>query len=81
MFICIQLADFVRIPLEQAGGMISLTDMYYHFNRARGTGWNFINYNILVLSTILCFYIRNFSLHRVDFSRRFVASLYPLGEI
>lgn len=32
-----QLADFVRIPLEQAGGMISLTDMYYHFNRARGT--------------------------------------------
>ncbi|ESQ40401.1 hypothetical protein EUTSA_v10013568mg [Eutrema salsugineum] len=32
-----QLADFVRIRLEQAGGMISLTDMYYHFNRARGT--------------------------------------------
>ncbi|AED90804.1 Vacuolar protein sorting-associated protein 36 [Arabidopsis thaliana] len=32
-----QLADFVRIPLEKAGGMISLTDMYYHFNRARGT--------------------------------------------
>ncbi|CAH8382151.1 unnamed protein product [Eruca vesicaria subsp. sativa] len=32
-----QLADFVKIPLEQAGGMISLTDMYYHFNRARGT--------------------------------------------
>jgi ESCRT-II complex subunit VPS36 len=38
-----QLADFVRIPLEKAGGMISLTDMYYHFNRARGTGWNFTN--------------------------------------
>ncbi|XP_010543635.1 PREDICTED: vacuolar protein sorting-associated protein 36 [Tarenaya hassleriana] len=32
-----QLADFVRIPLEQAGGMINLIDIYYHFNRARGT--------------------------------------------
>ncbi|KAJ8774340.1 hypothetical protein K2173_011589 [Erythroxylum novogranatense] len=32
-----QLADFVRIPLERAGGMISLIDIYCLFNRARGT--------------------------------------------
>uniref|UniRef100_A0A5B7CAP6 Vacuolar protein-sorting-associated protein 36 n=1 Tax=Davidia involucrata TaxID=16924 RepID=A0A5B7CAP6_DAVIN len=32
-----QLADFVKIPLEKAGGMISLVDIYCFFNRARGT--------------------------------------------
>ncbi|KAI4382631.1 hypothetical protein MLD38_008570 [Melastoma candidum] len=32
-----QLADFVRIPLDRAGGMINLIDMYCLFNRARGT--------------------------------------------
>lgn len=32
-----QLADFVRIPLERAGGMIALIDVYCMFNRARGT--------------------------------------------
>ncbi|KAG8484735.1 hypothetical protein CXB51_023905 [Gossypium anomalum] len=32
-----QLADFVRIPLERAGGMINLIDAYCLFNRARGT--------------------------------------------
>lgn len=32
-----QLADFVRIPLERAGGMINLIDVYCLFNRARGT--------------------------------------------
>ncbi|KAM7266008.1 hypothetical protein ACFE04_003691 [Oxalis oulophora] len=32
-----QLADFVTIPLEKAGGMINLIDIYCVFNRARGT--------------------------------------------
>ncbi|KAL0008238.1 hypothetical protein SO802_009740 [Lithocarpus litseifolius] len=32
-----QLADYVRIPLERAGGMINLIDVYCLFNRARGT--------------------------------------------
>ncbi|CAH9111688.1 unnamed protein product [Cuscuta epithymum] len=32
-----QLADFIRIPLERAGGMINLIDAYCLFNRARGT--------------------------------------------
>ncbi|XP_024046949.1 vacuolar protein sorting-associated protein 36 isoform X1 [Citrus sinensis] len=32
-----QLADFVKIPLERAGGMINLIDVYCLFNRARGT--------------------------------------------
>lgn len=32
-----QLADFVRIPLDRAGGMINLIDIYCLFNRARGT--------------------------------------------
>ncbi|XP_021296435.1 vacuolar protein sorting-associated protein 36 [Herrania umbratica] len=32
-----QLADFVRTPLERAGGMINLIDVYCLFNRARGT--------------------------------------------
>ncbi|XP_048229893.1 vacuolar protein sorting-associated protein 36 isoform X2 [Ricinus communis] len=32
-----QLADFVKIPLERAGGMINLIDIYCLFNRARGT--------------------------------------------
>uniref|UniRef100_A0A7N0T6J6 Vacuolar protein-sorting-associated protein 36 n=1 Tax=Kalanchoe fedtschenkoi TaxID=63787 RepID=A0A7N0T6J6_KALFE len=32
-----QLADFVRIPLEKAGGVINLIDVYCLFNRARGT--------------------------------------------
>ncbi|KAF5729370.1 putative Vacuolar protein sorting protein [Tripterygium wilfordii] len=32
-----QLADFVRTPLERAGGMINLIDIYCLFNRARGT--------------------------------------------
>ncbi|KAL6124796.1 hypothetical protein ACLB2K_077305 [Fragaria x ananassa] len=34
-----QLADFVRLPLERAGGMMNLTDIYCLFNRARGTAW------------------------------------------
>ncbi|RLN22021.1 hypothetical protein C2845_PM07G25700 [Panicum miliaceum] len=33
----LQLADFVRIPLEKAGGMMALVDVYCLFNRARGT--------------------------------------------
>lgn len=32
-----QLADFVRIPVERAGGMMALVDVYCLFNRARGT--------------------------------------------
>ncbi|CAI9102726.1 OLC1v1001044C2 [Oldenlandia corymbosa var. corymbosa] len=32
-----QLADFVKIPLERAGGTINLIDVYCLFNRARGT--------------------------------------------
>ncbi|OVA13769.1 EAP30 [Macleaya cordata] len=32
-----QLADFVKLPLERAGGMIALIDVYCLFNRARGT--------------------------------------------
>ncbi|KAJ7949459.1 vacuolar protein sorting-associated protein 36 [Quillaja saponaria] len=32
-----QLADFVRIPLDRAGGVINLIDIYCLFNRARGT--------------------------------------------
>ncbi|XVE68496.1 hypothetical protein DITRI_Ditri09bG0072600 [Diplodiscus trichospermus] len=32
-----QLADFVRTPLNRAGGMINLIDAYCLFNRARGT--------------------------------------------
>ncbi|XP_078181953.1 vacuolar protein sorting-associated protein 36-like isoform X1 [Carex rostrata] len=32
-----QLADFVKVPLEKAGGMITLVDVYCLFNRARGT--------------------------------------------
>lgn len=32
-----QLADFVKVPLERAGGMINLIDIYCLFNRARGT--------------------------------------------
>ncbi|KAL6582226.1 Vacuolar protein-sorting-associated protein 36 [Orobanche minor] len=31
------LADFLKIPLERAGGMINLIDIYCLFNRARGT--------------------------------------------
>ncbi|CAO1944662.1 unnamed protein product [Urochloa humidicola] len=33
----LQLADFVRIPLDKAGGMMALVDVYCLFNRARGT--------------------------------------------
>ncbi|OAY65418.1 Vacuolar protein sorting-associated protein 36 [Ananas comosus] len=32
-----QLADFVKLPLERAGGMMSLVEVYCLFNRARGT--------------------------------------------
>ncbi|RZB98353.1 vacuolar protein sorting-associated protein 36 [Glycine soja] len=32
-----QLADFVKVPLEKAGGIINLIDIYCLFNRARGT--------------------------------------------
>ncbi|CAL0333619.1 unnamed protein product [Lupinus luteus] len=32
-----QLADFVKVPLERAGGIINLIDVYCLFNRARGT--------------------------------------------
>ncbi|KAI3728197.1 hypothetical protein L6452_16829 [Arctium lappa] len=32
-----QLADFVKIPLEKAGGIMNLIDIYCLFNRARGT--------------------------------------------
>ncbi|KAJ0740345.1 putative winged helix-like DNA-binding domain superfamily, Snf8/Vps36 family [Helianthus annuus] len=32
-----QLADFVKIPLERAGGIMNLIDIYCLFNRARGT--------------------------------------------
>ncbi|KAJ6340605.1 hypothetical protein OIU77_008378 [Salix suchowensis] len=37
MCLHLELADFVRIPLEKAGGMINLIDIYCLFNRARGT--------------------------------------------
>ncbi|KAI4323685.1 hypothetical protein L6164_023272 [Bauhinia variegata] len=36
-----QLADFVKIPLERAGGIINLIDVYCLFNRARGTADHF----------------------------------------
>ncbi|KAG8055016.1 hypothetical protein GUJ93_ZPchr0001g30222 [Zizania palustris] len=32
-----QLADYIRIPLEKAGGMMALVDVYCLYNRARGT--------------------------------------------
>ena len=32
-----QLADFLRTPVDRAGGMLSLIDVYCMFNRARGT--------------------------------------------
>ncbi|XP_076891450.1 vacuolar protein sorting-associated protein 36-like isoform X1 [Bidens hawaiensis] len=32
-----QLADFVKVPLERAGGIMNLIDVYCLFNRARGT--------------------------------------------
>mmetsp|Transcript_5144 Transcript_5144/g.7529 ORF Transcript_5144/g.7529 Transcript_5144/m.7529 type:complete len:425 (+) Transcript_5144:203-1477(+) len=32
-----QLADFLRHKLKQAGGLLTLTDVYCFFNRARGT--------------------------------------------
>ncbi|WOL18043.1 vacuolar protein sorting-associated protein 36 isoform X2 [Canna indica] len=32
-----ELADFVKMPLEKAGGMIALVDVYCLYNRARGT--------------------------------------------
>lgn len=32
-----QLADFVKVPLHKAGGMLALLDVYCLFNRARGT--------------------------------------------
>ncbi|MCO5599202.1 hypothetical protein L7F22_053302 [Adiantum nelumboides] len=32
-----QLADFVKVPLQKAGGMLALVDVYCLFNRARGT--------------------------------------------
>ncbi|GFY94761.1 EAP30/Vps36 family protein [Actinidia rufa] len=31
------LADFVKVPIERAGGMVNLIDIYCLFNRARGT--------------------------------------------
>ncbi|KAF9676492.1 hypothetical protein SADUNF_Sadunf08G0007600 [Salix dunnii] len=34
---CFCWLNFVRIPLEKAGGMINLMDIYCLFNRARGT--------------------------------------------
>lgn len=36
-FPVLQLADFVKLPLEKSGGMIALVDVYCLFNRARGT--------------------------------------------
>lgn len=45
-----QLADFVRIPLEKAGGMMALVDVYCHFNRARGTGLFFF---LLLISSLV----------------------------
>uniref|UniRef100_A0A0D9V714 Vacuolar protein-sorting-associated protein 36 n=1 Tax=Leersia perrieri TaxID=77586 RepID=A0A0D9V714_9ORYZ len=32
-----QLADYIRTPLEKAGGMMALVDVYCLYNRARGT--------------------------------------------
>lgn len=32
-----QLADFVKVPVQRAGGMLALVDVYCLFNRARGT--------------------------------------------
>lgn len=35
--VLLQLADFLRAPLESAGGMMTLPDVFCLFNRARGT--------------------------------------------
>ncbi|GLC37231.1 hypothetical protein PLESTB_001145500 [Pleodorina starrii] len=35
--LCRQLADFLHLPLQRCGGLISLPDVYCLFNRARGT--------------------------------------------
>lgn len=37
LIVRVQLADFLRVPLERAGGMMTLPDVYCLFNRARGT--------------------------------------------
>lgn len=37
MELCRQLADFLHEPLERAGGLMPLTDVYCLFNRARGS--------------------------------------------
>ena len=47
-----QLADFMRPKLEQAGGVMTLTDVYCLYNRARGT--NLISPQDL-LSAVACF--------------------------
>ncbi|MED6212543.1 Vacuolar protein-sorting-associated protein 36 [Stylosanthes scabra] len=36
-FAQVALADFVKVPLERAGGIVNLIDIYCLFNRARGT--------------------------------------------
>ncbi|XP_028202466.1 vacuolar protein sorting-associated protein 36-like isoform X2 [Glycine soja] len=37
-----QLADFVKVPLEKAGGIINLIDIYCLFNHACGIGFNIV---------------------------------------
>ena len=37
-FLLLQLSDFLVPPLQKAGGMLALVDVYCLFNRARGTG-------------------------------------------
>jgi hypothetical protein len=76
-----QLADFVRIPLEKAGGMIALVDVYCLFNRARGTGPCFA-YGISLGHSLATFVLKSTLLFvsRVDLTRRSFASMFTLGE-
>lgn len=47
-----QLSDFLVQPLQKAGGMMALVDVYCLFNRARGTGGE-MEYNIPTVGYIL----------------------------
>lgn len=50
-----QLADFVKDPVQRAGGMLALVDAYCLFNRARGTGMHAILPHFRILNLIDCF--------------------------
>ncbi|KAG6765021.1 hypothetical protein POTOM_029035 [Populus tomentosa] len=53
---------FVRIPLEKAGGMMNLIDIYCLLSRAPGTGL----YDLLLLLLIMGPYSFCAVLHRID---------------